>query len=138
MTEQERPPSDATPADEPVTRAPRHSVFLSATVECFGSAAPTRHRVRDLSTGGVRIDQAGALREGATVLVTVGALEAVGATVVWIRDGVAGLEFNEPIDPEAARARAAVAPRQTGARDSAPGAVPTTGWVPNLKNPYGR
>jgi hypothetical protein len=116
-------------------REPRHSVFLSALVEPFGKAAPSRHRVRDLSSGGVRIDQAGDLRPGATVLVTVGALEAVGATVVWVRDGTAGLKFANPIRPEDARAKAAVAPRRE--RDPKP-AGPTAGWVPNLNNPYRR
>jgi hypothetical protein len=136
MTEPDRPTADEPPDSEPVARAPRHSVFLSATVERFGGSAPSRHRVRDLSTGGVRIDQAANLQAGATVLVTVGALEAVGATVVWARDGVAGLEFARPIDPEAARAKAAVAPRPLSPRPNEAGPVPTAGWVPNLRNPY--
>lgn len=127
---------DTSPVSEPVARAPRHSVFLSATVQRFGNTAPTKHRVRDLSTGGVRIDQATGLQRGATVLVTVGALEAVGATVIWVRDGAAGLEFAEPIDPDAARAKAAVAPRPATPRSAEAG--PSAGWVPGLRNPYRR
>ncbi len=118
-------------------RARRHSVFLNATVERFGGVEPTQHRVRDLSTGGVRIDRATNLQAGATVLVTVGALEAVGATVVWVREDTAGLKFAHPIDPDAARAKAAVAPRSLAERSrSAGAAVPTAGWIPNLNSPY--
>lgn len=139
MTERDRSdePEGDTAAHQP--RAPRHSVFLSATVEHFGAKAPTKHRVRDLSVGGVRIDQAAGLRPGATVLVSVGALAAVGATVVWAKDGIAGLKFAEPIDPEAARAKAAVAPQPfRGQPRDLGSAGPTAGWVPNLNSPYRR
>lgn len=136
----------ADPSNEPAEdaaehkpRAPRHSVFLSATVEHFGARKPSRHRVRDLSAGGVRIDQAIGFREGATVLVSVGALEAVGATVVWVKDALAGLKFAEPVDPEAARAKAAVAPAPfRGQRRDSPATAPSAGWVPNLDSPYRR
>lgn len=89
-------------------------MFLRATVERFGSAELTEHKVRDLSQGGVLIDQAGNLRQGATVLVTVGALASVGATVAWTRDGRAGLAFAHPINPDLARARVAIAPKVDG------------------------
>ena len=114
--------------------------MLSATVERFGGGAPTKHRVRDLSSGGVRIDQAEALKAGATVLISVGVLEAVGATVRWVADGSAGLAFAERIDPEQARMRAAIAPRGaakpaiTQSAASAPGA----GWVAGLRSPYAK
>jgi hypothetical protein len=130
--------ADATPGREMIARAPRNSVFLGATVERFGGGAPTRHRVRDLSTGGVRLDQATGLQAGATILVSVGALQAVAATVVWARDGQAGIKFAEPIDPDAARARAAVAPRPAAYPSAAPSGAPSAGWIPALKNPYGR
>ena len=91
-------------------RSPRESVLLSAQISTFGGAAPTKHRIRDLSATGARVDQASMLSAGATVLVSVGLLEAVGATVVWVKDGVAGLKFAVTIDPDAARARAAVRP----------------------------
>jgi hypothetical protein len=122
---------------EPAAREPRDSVMLSATVERFGAGAPTRHRVRDLSTGGVRIDQAIGLHTGATVLVSIGALQAVGATVVWVEKGSAGLRFLEPINPDDARAKAAIAPRPVGGppSDVLPKA-PTAGWVRDLNNPY--
>lgn len=108
-------PDDAAP-DDLVPRAPRESVLLSASILQFGKDATTKHRVRDLSVTGVRIDQAAALQAGATVLVSVGILEAIGATVVWVRDGLAGLKFAQMIDPDAARARVVLRPGQHHAR----------------------
>ncbi|MEG3164963.1 PilZ domain-containing protein [Sphingomonas sp. PB2P19] len=127
------PGSDGTAASASRERPPRASVMLSATVERFGGGGPTKHRVRDLSPGGVRIDQAADLRMGATVLVTVGALEAIGATVVWVREGTAGLKFAQPIDPNDAKAKVAIAVR--------PAPAPTdhrlkAGWTLDLRNPY--
>ncbi|HEX8413706.1 MAG TPA: PilZ domain-containing protein, partial [Sphingomicrobium sp.] len=106
-------------------------------VEHFGGMPPSKHRVRDLSAGGVRIDQAATLRVGATVLVTVGLLSAVGATVVWVSDGWAGLKFAEEVNPDDARAKAVVAPRkiEPGARALA-AAPPTAGWMQNVTDPY--
>lgn len=122
---------------EPAAREPRDSVMLSATLERFGASTATKHRVRDLSTGGVRIDQAADLRTGATVLVSIGALQAVGATVVWVEKGSAGLRFLEPINPDEARAKAAIAPRPAGgAPQPAAPKAPTAGWVHDLNNPY--
>jgi hypothetical protein len=123
--------------DQP-ERPRRHSVMLSATIEQFGApGVSTKHRVRDLSAGGVRIDGAGDFRPGATVLVTVGALESVGATVVWVKDGWAGLKFAELVDPEQARAKAAIAPPRAGApvRKSVITA-PNAGWITDLDSPY--
>lgn len=120
-----------------LAREPRDSVMLSATVERFGGGGPTKHRIRNLSARGVRIDQAANVPVGATVLVTVGALEAVGATVVWARDGSAGLRFNTHIKPEDARAKAALAPRATSGSVvvEATGA-PKAGWISDIRNPY--
>lgn len=92
-------------------RARRESVFLSAEIMVFGSADITVHRVRNVSTTGVCVDKATALRKGQTVLITVGNLSAVGATVVWVEGGLAGLKFAQQIDPAAARAKAAIRPR---------------------------
>ncbi|WP_425275481.1 PilZ domain-containing protein [Sphingomonas faeni] len=78
---------DRTEVDDhaPAQREPRQSVLLSATLECFGRPGATKHRVRDLSPQGMRIEQAAGLQVGATVLVAVGQLEAVGAAIVWIK-----------------------------------------------------
>lgn len=119
-------------------RAPRASVMLSATVECFGGGAATKHRVRDLSPGGIRIDAAEGMRVGATVLISVGVLEAVGATVKWLADGYAGLEFAEEIDPDQARARTAIISRPSAAATpiQSPASAVSAGWVADMENPY--
>lgn len=117
-------------------REPRQSVFLSTTLERFGSGGTTKHRVRDLSPGGMRIDLAESLQAGATVLVAVGQLEAIGATIVWVKEGSAGIKFAKAIDPDKARGKAAVrrtadiVPNQQKQRG------PTAGWVVALNNPY--
>jgi hypothetical protein len=130
--------SEATrPGDQATAqREPRQSVFLSAILERFGSAETTKHRVRDLSPKGMRIDQAGGLHVGATVLVLIGQLEAVGATIVWIKDGFAGLRFANTVDPELARGKAAVRPKAStlSQREGPRGA--SMGWVADLNDPY--
>jgi hypothetical protein len=129
---------DATRPDSS-DRASRDSVMLTALVESFGDVSPSKHRVRNLSSGGARIDKAGDLRAGATVLVTVGALQAVGATVAWVKDDSAGLKFAKPVDPDTARAGALVAPRSLKDRPRDLLATPpTTGWMPNVIDPYRR
>lgn len=114
-----------------------------AIVEQFGGTAATKHRVRDLSVGGIRIDNVTGLRTGATVLISVGTLQAVGATVQWVRDGFAGLAFAEQIDPADAHKKTAIAPTVPTAapqpvkfdvgRTIAP---PSAGWIDELRNPY--
>ncbi|RYY16793.1 MAG: PilZ domain-containing protein [Alphaproteobacteria bacterium] len=106
-------PPDGEPVrgDTPVTpRVERYSVMLTATIEHFGGAPPSRHRVRDISPDGMRVDQARRLRAGATILVTVGDLTETAATVMWVRNDAAGLKFASPIQVDRARSRAAIAP----------------------------
>ena len=114
--------------------------MLVATLEHFGGVAPTRHRVRDISVGGVRIDSAGSLQSGASVLVSVGALEAVMATVKWVRLGFAGIAFAEEIELDDARKKAAIAPSMTASSitGAALGTVkaPTAGWAAEMRSPY--
>jgi hypothetical protein len=117
-------------------REPRQSVFLSTTLERFGSAETTKHRVRDLSSQGMRIDLAAGLQVGATVLVAVGQLEAVGATIVWVKDGSAGVKFAKTIDPDQARGKAAVRPKTHTATNQQKQLGVTAGWVADLNNPY--
>lgn len=116
-------------------RMPRQQVLLGAEICGFGGGAPTKHRVKDLSVAGAKVDRAGMLRPGATVLVSVGVLKAIGATVVWVKDDLAGLRFAETIDPDAARSKAIIAPpkpRPALAIDR--GA--TAGWIRDLNSPY--
>ncbi|MBB5714873.1 PilZ domain-containing protein [Sphingomonas aerophila] len=142
MTDPDATSPDELPLPEPTERAPRANVLLKAIIEQFGGAGISAHRVRDLSTRGMRIDQVDVLRQGATVLVTVGALEAVGATVVWVADGSAGLEFATEIDPDQARARVAIAPKTDGSRHqpASSGSLPPVkaGWVQDMQSPYRR
>jgi hypothetical protein len=124
--------SDEASHDELAPRQPRQNVLLGAEIRGFGPGAPTKHRIRDLSSTGARIDRAGSLKAGSTVLVSVGVLEQVGATVIWVRDDMAGLQFAESIDPDAARSKAIVAPSPK----SEPRHDASAGWVADLNNPY--
>jgi len=129
----EMPPSEANPFDRPH----RQSVLLNAEIYRFGSAGSTRHRVRDLSSSGVRVDNAAGLRAGSTIAISVGMLEGFGATVVWVRDGCAGIAFAKSIDPDRARARAAVAPKATTRTLPTPSeALATAGCLGDLSDPY--
>ena len=122
-------------------RAPRQRVLLGAEISEAGHGAPTRHRVRDLSPVGARVDAAASLAAGAMVVVSLGSLSGVPATVAWVREGDAGLAFETEIDPEAARARApaALAPRPAPAaapRSYVSTAAPTAGWAAQMDDPY--
>lgn len=127
-----------TEADDGATaqREPRQSVLLSTTLERFGSAEATKHRVRDLSSQGMRIDQAAGLKVGATVLVAIGQLEAVGATIVWIKDGSAGLKFGKTVDPDQARGKAVVRSKVSIVPRQEQQLGATAGWVAGLDDPY--
>jgi hypothetical protein len=77
------------------------------------------------------------------VLVSVGLLQEVGATVVWVKNEIAGLRFADMIDPDAARSNTILSPRGQGidksgdAERQMPGADPMrAGWAANLHNPY--
>lgn len=122
--------SDTAGPDGLAPRQPRQNVLLGAEICGFGGGTPTKHRVRDLSSTGARVDRAGALKPGATVLVSVGVLDQVGATVVWVKGDSAGLKFAEAIDPDAARSRAIVAPSR--AQDDSAAA----GWLFDQSSPY--
>ncbi|MDK2769492.1 MAG: PilZ domain-containing protein [Sphingomonas sp.] len=118
-------------------RQPRQQVMLSAEICGFGGGAPSKHRIKDLSVSGARIDRADGLRPGATVLVSVGVLKAVGATVIWVKDGVAGLRFAETIDPDAARSKAMIAPPKPRPPVTIDRGA-TAGWIQDLHSPYRR
>lgn len=123
---------------------PRQQVFLGAHISGFGGETPTKHRIKDLSVTGARIDRAGMLKPGSTVLVTVGLLEAVGATVIWVKDDCAGLRFAQTIDPDAARSKTIIpstsqfpSPKPPGPNDGV-SRSPTAGWVRDMTSPYRR
>lgn len=100
-------------ATTPVCREARESVFLSAVVTRFGGA-PTKHRVRNVSPNGACIDGAEMLKQGQTVVIDVGQLAEVGATVRWVKAGMAGLKFAHPVSIDAAKTRPKPAHVQQG------------------------
>lgn len=119
-------------------RGRRSSVMLSALIAAHKGAPATCHRVRNISEGGMRIDQTGDLQPGAAVLLTIGRLVEVAAIVVWTSPNAAGLAFASPINPLHARAKL-VPPAPV----IQPGFAETrttckTGWFHSLQNPYRR
>jgi hypothetical protein len=148
-------PDPTTAGDDPAPplastgRQQRASVMLMASIEQSGGGTATKHRIRDLSSGGIRIDNAAGLRSGELVLVTVGALEAVEATIVWVRADLAGLSFGEQVDPQDARKKprvTSVAPKATADALFPPlpavknidkvFSPPTAGWLGCMRDPY--
>lgn len=101
---------DAPPEDAsfPAAREIRESVLLAAEVSRFGKPAVTKHRLRNLSPNGAKLDKAVALRRGETILIAVGSLPAIGATVMWVDHGEAGVKFFETIDPATAMSKTIV------------------------------
>lgn len=108
--------------------APRSSVMLMAAVWRDDQAAASQHRVVNLSAAGIALAGGADLREGMTVAVSIGMIEHVGAQVVWVRAGQAGLHFHVPIDLAAARKR-----RAGGALPA-----PRAGWIDSLRDAYNR
>lgn len=134
----------ANPAEPP--RPKRQHVLLGAVISRPDGSNESRHRIKDLSTTGARVDHAGDLAPQSMVLISVGALQAIAATVIWVKGDVAGVEFATPIDPDAARSKSLV----SSASPSAPGVKapvfrpctapshpqPTAGWMSDRENPY--
>jgi hypothetical protein len=92
-------------------RAQRYNVFLTATAERFGQQQVTRHRVRNLSSDGACIDSAGVFCLGQTLIISVGSLAEVSAQVRWARNGLAGLQFMQPVEVGRALGKAAIPPK---------------------------
>jgi hypothetical protein len=134
----------ANPAESP--RPKRQQVLLGAVISRPDGSNVSRHRIKDLSTTGARVDGAGELAPNAMVLITVGALEAIAATVIWVKGDIAGVEFAKPIDPDAARSKSLVSSATPPARGVKapvfrPGTAtshpqPTAGWMNDRENPY--
>ena len=113
----------------PLAERPRRdSVILNARVESSGGI--TECRVRNLSETGACIDNNAGLRPDERVLVTMGTLHHVEATVRWIEGGRTGLHF------EGAKIDIAAARRPRGT--VAPASRNVAGWLDNMHNPYRR
>ena len=110
--------------DAPGPRAKRSSVIIRAIVHLPGNKQIER-RVRNLSATGACIDHVSDVATGDRLVMDMGSLRGLSATVVWVRDHLAGLTFAEPVDLEAARK-----PRGTGAVSI------SSGWLADLKDAY--
>jgi|UniRef100_UPI0035C9702C hypothetical protein len=126
----------------PGIREARESVLLAAEVGRFGNSAATLHRIRNLSPNGARIDKAAALRPGETILITVGSLAAIGATVRWVAQDNAGIRFFETIDLVAARSKtimktAAASPTLAPTKPTPERDAQLAGWLAALESAYG-
>ncbi len=103
-------------------RDKRSSVIIRASVIVAGMRL--ERRVRNLSLHGACIDNQNDLTVGATVYVSMGALDDLAAEVMWASPRLAGLRFTLPIDLEAARR-----PRGTGT-------VASAGWMRDVDSAY--
>ncbi len=106
------------------SRSERASVMLMAQMWRAGGAAPEKHRVLNLSATGICISRPEGLAVPDSVTLLLGRADPAAAEVVWVRGGLAGLRFAEPIDMVAARAKV---PTVT---------APRTGWMADAVNPY--
>ena len=137
MSDKSQLPEGSEAVPNPAERAPRLNVMLMATVEHFRGSAPTRHRVRDLSTGGAKIDNADKMLAGETLQISIGAAQAITATIKWVRGNSAGLSFEEPINIDEARKNVASQPKPIARpKLRVASSEPTVGWFKGLKDPY--
>ena len=75
-------------------RGPRFRVLLVARL--FTTSGERNVKLRDISANGAMIEGDRLPAPGTDVLLRRGSLELI-ATIVWTRDGRAGLEFDEPL-----------------------------------------
>ena len=102
-------------------RAKRSGVIIKALIDSDGRQS--ERRVRNLSVTGARIDPGADLTVGQQLGVSMGRLQGLVAQVVWVRDGQAGIHFEDEIDMDAARA-----PRGAGRAQA--------GWMTDINNAY--
>lgn len=75
------------------------------------------------------IVQPSTLSADSVVVIAIGKIEHVAADVVWVRAGLAGLRFHEPIDLILARTR------RSAGHVTVP---PSAGWMAALNDPYAK
>jgi hypothetical protein len=80
----------------------RDSLFLSAQLR-LGDVPETTVRVRNLSAGGLMVELPMEASVGQSVEVEVRGVGWVPGRIAWTTDGRAGIAFDKPIDPRAAR-----------------------------------
>ena len=98
-------------------RGPRFRVLLVARL--LTTSGERNVKLRDISANGAMIEGDRLPAPGTDVLLRRGSLELI-ATIIWTRDGRAGLEFDEPLT----RARGCRSTRRTSPR-----------WRPSLRPP---
>src|SRR4051812_46826141 len=81
----------------------RDSLLLVARFRIEGSTEATPVRVRNLSSGGLMADVPKRIDIGTMVEVEVRGIGWVNGRIAWIAAGRAGVAFDHPIDPQAAR-----------------------------------
>ena len=92
-------------------RRKRMATEISATLHKEGGETPLT--IVDLSTEGCRVKPASALEGASSVRLAISGRPAVSARVVWVRDGLAGLQFSAETNPrQASRSPAARRPIQ--------------------------
>jgi diguanylate cyclase (GGDEF)-like protein len=93
-----QPEGKAIPVGFKTSRAQRHKVLRAARAMMAGETAEVR--IRDVSTGGVLIDGVDLPPEAVGYEMTIELIEGqfVPATIRWIDEGRAGLQFAYPID----------------------------------------
>lgn len=88
-------------------QAQRDSLFLSATLQVLGLAAPITVRVRNLSNGGMMIDGHALLIPGQSVETELRGIGPVTGMIAWVEAGRAGVAFDDMVDPKMARSQPA-------------------------------
>lgn len=106
----------------PRPREKRESVIIRAVATLPGGKL-REHRVRNLSPSGACIEHDGRLHKGAVLELTIGAVEEIEAQVMWVEAGLAGVQFDWPIDMTEARR-----PRGAGRAGA--------GWVGGMTDAY--
>ena len=104
------------------TRDKRSGVIIRATIAIDGTTV--ERRVRNLSRRGACIDHDGELTAGQSIGVSMGILNDLKATVMWVRPTLAGLRFDDTIDLDAARRPRAIT------------AGVQTGWMTDIRHAY--
>jgi len=90
-------------SDESQRERKRDSLFMGAKISIVNSAIAVPTVIRNLSVGGVMIDCSIGLRKGARVNLNLRNIGNVAGCVTWVRDGRAGVMFDDPIDPDDVR-----------------------------------
>jgi hypothetical protein len=94
-------------------QAERDSLFLRATLQVQGIAAPINVRVRNLSNGGMMVDGNSLMMPGQSVQTELRGIGPVTGIIAWVEAGRAGVAFDDIVDPKMARSQVNAAPEAT-------------------------